>query len=198
MLNVSRQMDGPFMLSSSSVDSAKILGNLSGIVTLDQALSSLKSDTSNIKKQLEAIDKLEKTYTISIIEFHNLDSEEQAVVEVGKLVGKAQTIDKQLLGLRAVEERVLSYNKIVATVDSDIALSKERLEAKKSIPKIDALLAKHTELVKIEQAMKAIGQLKTTHEEAITSSSKAIAIKQEEYQKLLHEAGVCPTCGGET
>jgi DNA repair exonuclease SbcCD ATPase subunit len=195
MLNVSRQMDGPFMLTGSGGDAAKIMGNLAGITTLDLALSGLRPDLAAAKKEQIGYDKMEETYNASIGEFADLESEARQLEVVGKRIKLAQEISGRLAGLRRASERMAEYNATVATIDTDIATKAHITALSEPLNRSRRLVKRLSDLTQLNRTMDQYNSDVATLAAGAELAEARIVDLQHEYRALLHEAGTCPTCG---
>jgi chromosome segregation ATPase len=198
MLNVSRQMDAPFLLSTTGGDAAKILGNLSGITKIDTGLASLRPDISAQKKVMDVAEKMIKNYDASVGEFAGLDESIAALEEIGKRLASAGVLNTRLGQLRDVLERMASYNEIVHSVDAEIAKQQRVLAIEPQIDQAGALHVRTQELVGLTQIMDRFNAQTTTVEAELKEAALEVTSLEQAYKALLHEAGQCPMCGAKT
>jgi chromosome segregation ATPase len=195
MLNVSRQMDGPFMLSGSGGDAAKILGNLSGITQIDSGLASLRPDIQATNRNLETNDRLEKTYAAASIEFGDLEEESELLRRAGVTLRSAQELSQKLTQLTALKEAVTSYTSTIKTIDTEIAEA-QRIGQLDSLAKMAASLTgqlhKYTSLL---ETIDLYNQQMVNYKSSLQRAQEALSEAQAQYRRTLHEAGTCPTCG---
>jgi DNA repair ATPase RecN len=198
MLNVSRQMDGPFLLSSTGGDAAKILGNLSGITKIDQALSSLRPDISNAKKAIDVSTKLQKNYDASIGEFANLDQEAVHLEQISKALGQAQLVQTRLKSLEDLASRMDSYNEVYSTADTELRHHKHIISLDGSYEEASEIYMKTIELTGILNEMEQYSIALEFLTEQLEEEAVELTQYETRFQEILHEAGYCPTCGGKT
>ena len=197
-LNVSRQMDGPFMLTGSGGDAAKIMGNLAGITTLDTGLASIKPDLSAVTKELGAIAKMEENYAASIGEFAALDVQGQSIERTGERIKAAHAYDARLETLRRMSAKMTEYNGLVATVDADIAQAAGRAAYGARVTAAKTVYARLSGLQAVRKRMATFVTAWNENEAAIADNAARRADLATQYKAVLHEAGQCPTCGQAT
>jgi hypothetical protein len=188
-------MDGPFMLSGSGGDAAKILGNLSGITQIDSGLASLRPDIQATNRNLETNDRLEKTYAAASIEFGDLEEESELLRRAGVTLRSAQELSQKLTQLTALKEAVTSYTSTIKTIDTEIAEA-QRIGQLDSLAKMAASLTgqlhKYTSLL---ETIDLYNQQMVNYKSSLQRAQEALSEAQAQYRRTLHEAGTCPTCG---
>jgi DNA repair exonuclease SbcCD ATPase subunit len=189
MLNVSRQMDAPFMLGSSGGDAAKVLGNLCGITTLDAALAGLRPDLTSIKRELDAVDKLEKAYHVALPEFAHLAAEEKHLDEIRDYITHAQQVSARIEKLQEIKAKIGRYKETVNGIDARIDSLRETLKAEMLVKQADHLQDRINQLVEIEEKMKLVTAAYKTADETITKTKLKIATLQNHYDQTLSDAG---------
>lgn len=197
-LNVSRQMDGPFMLTGSAGDAAKIMGNLAGITTLDTGLASIKPDLSAVSKELTGAQRLEQTYDETIGEFADLDDQELKLEAIAQQIKSAQQLDARLQDLRRLSERMAEYNSVFTTVDADIAAVSQVLGYRARVAGAAELHARLNALEHLRVDMAGFNQRWNDNVAAVRGAESRVTELVESRKSVLHEAGTCPTCGATT
>lgn len=195
-LNVSRQLDGPFMLSDTGGNASKILGNLSGISTLDVAIASCKADISAFKRDIESAQKSEAAYLVTIKEFENIDEERETLDHCRDLLARAEETSARKESLLKLQEQMVSLNGIQTGVDAKLRCLSERNG------KVEGTLARARTY---QEALRAAIQTKTDMD-GLNEDSKNIkatlkmqvahlALLEKQKHGILVTAGKCPTCG---
>jgi DNA repair exonuclease SbcCD ATPase subunit len=195
MLNVSRQMDGPFMLASSGSDAAKILGSLSGVTTLDTALGTLRPDLSSSKRDLEGIEKIERAYAAAAPEYADLGKEEKRLATAATAVTKAQEASLRLAALRDLQGRMKSYNTVITSADVAIAEANHALTAAPLLAHIQSQVLKREGLLGALEAMASYNHDHLSLDAAVREATLNLDRITQTYTETLKAAGTCPLCG---
>jgi DNA repair protein SbcC/Rad50 len=195
MLNVSRQMDGPFMLTGSGGDAAKILGNLSGITVIDQGLSSLKPDLTKASSDISSTERLERTYTAAMHEFSDLEEEGLLLKSTSEKIRLAQELDQRHERLTALVEKMVSFNATIATLDDQILEQEEVLGINSNV---EASIVQQNQLADLDALLQKMEEYNTQFHELtgqIAQAESRLIELQHGHQHALEEAGACPLCG---
>lgn len=197
-LGISGQLDAPFMLGDSGGNAARILGNLSGITTIDQALSGLKPDINAARRDIEVAEKTLAGYEVSIKEFENLLAREGHLRQVRTALDRAETISERIAKLQALAEHMEEFNAMVGTVDRALELLADRLQAAAPLGQARGLCTRIEQLHALTTAMV---ELNASWNQTVADEQgvqeELVRVERERLQTL-HDAGFCPLCGQAT
>lgn len=191
-INFAGQFDMPFLLTASGATVAATLGELTNVAAIFEAsregLRKKNSFSTLLKTRQSDLAALEP----QLAEFENLDVVLEHITEA----------EHGLTRVEAAEARLSRINDLMGTV----AVAQSRLKAAQGrtalpVPHTDELRALINRLHTITSLLGAIqkyGLIAADRRAAIELGDDVLKNTEEEYIRLLHEAGTCPTCGQNT
>jgi energy-coupling factor transporter ATP-binding protein EcfA2 len=186
-LNFALQFDRPFLLDAPATKVAKVLGDLTGITTIYEAVREANRRrleiTARLKVRRSDVTAIRERFTPYIA----VNDRYEAVQRASTFYWSAVAHDARAT---AIDARI----DIVTKADAAIA----GLAAVPSVPSLDGLGARFERLRDLEQLVATVldaGERERAATEALVAFDTEIKELQDAHHAALIEEGVCPTCG---
>jgi len=189
-INFAGQHDLPYLLGESASQVARVLGDLTNVSTIFEAVR-------------EAIKKKTSTNTLLKTRQADFDLVVEQAKEFASLKSRSQVVEaaEELLAEISQQESILGQlSEVVVSMERSEAL----LEDYRTLPEVPSLLELESSYQSYIQARKEISSwaqcnviLRGTLEEIGRTENQEIEAQQALHSKLV-ELGTCPTCGQET
>jgi DNA repair exonuclease SbcCD ATPase subunit len=191
-INFAGQFDMPYLLRDSAGEVARTLGELTNVSSIFAAAREslrLKGQSSSALKVREK----------------DLETLSERVSRFADLAGQLSAVERAE-GHQAVAEaaqlRLARLNDLLLTLQTATARTKAASDAVSApLPDVEAalaLLGQVQRLSSLTTALRDASDAKRQYTEHLESGAGLIANLDEEYNRVLHEAGTCPTCGQNT
>lgn len=120
--NIAEQLDGPFMLSQSASDRASIIGKITGVQVVDNAIQNVSKDISNIQKDIKSVERDLQDNDKELSQFSDIEQMKNDI-SMGELI---------LDGIDATNNSINNYETLQNDIDSfNINLATESYNYKK-------------------------------------------------------------------
>lgn len=208
-LNIARQLDNPFLIAESPANRAKIIGRIANLHIIDAAQRELLRDIRSLGRSKADLEKDIVDLETQKEQYQDMPQKEQQLLRIkqqlGKLkhyqtqvnqleelkkhreqvISKLQNNNKQLLKLHNIDDLILRYEKLVASVSFYKKLTKHQVEQKK----VKSDLSQHLETIK---RLDNLGEINDKHQQCLKvinmySELQSLRIKQHENQFKLIE-----------
>jgi exonuclease SbcC len=196
-LNISEQIEGPFLLSEPGSIRAKAIGRFTGLHIIDRAVRDCIVDIrrenqsrERLLKDAESVDNaLEKYNDLDLIK-NKIDTLDQSLNKLDGLINKMKrlgALNKKLYNLKEQVSYVEKVLSITAKLDECTTLLTYVSECVGKLKKLEILKKRREEIIKdIQKADDNLQQNRRDTDKLINS-----------YASLLKELAVCPLCGSE-
>ena len=152
-LNLSSQLESPFLLEESGTARAKMIGRLTGVHIVDSALRQTIKDTSQLIQEEKKADRDLEEIKQKLTEYEELKDLEKSLAESEKLL---QAGEKKIIQYRALQ-RLAGQLREVKAAEEENKRQKELFqvlpEAESLLEKIAALLGEKNELLELNKKM---------------------------------------------
>lgn len=191
-LNFSFQFDKPFLLDAPASKVAKVLGDLTNVTVLHDAVREAN------RRRLDALNKLK-------VRRSDLEQAEVSLKTYEDLPAQKQRLEKlraEFTQATRIETMYLEAKALLDTIEKQRDDLKSRVDLLKSLPdislpsldeKAQAIRTLRTAIAEADAAQKAVLQAK----EAWAKAEDAVTTTKKIYQDRLAEAGRCPVCDQE-
>lgn len=176
------QHDSPFLLTSPGASVARVLGDLTNVITVFEAVREANRRRSTANSELRLRKKDQKEISEKLVQFEALKVRAEALKSAETSIKRAQQLENSITGLEVALEtltRLTGLPEIMPEVD--IAELLEAYETFKTV----CLLAD-----KVSKARSVVVESTLAVVKHTTDSAKA----EEEIHALLRENGTCPVC----
>jgi DNA repair ATPase RecN len=194
----STQIDPPFLLTETGSVSAKVLGDLTGVSKLQEAVKEgnrQRLESSRLAKirQSDFVDTSNKLKE----DFGNLQSQIDSMAKVrealASLTGDAERRDL----LARLRTKYLDSRTVVAQLSAQLEGSATPPALLQEIAQLEAKVRKTTELRAARQVLTDSSLSVRRLQQALADEKAVVEESKLAYQKVLDDAGVCPWCGSE-
>ncbi|QCX32298.1 hypothetical protein FDN13_00510 [Caloramator sp. E03] len=117
-INLSSQLEGPFLIDKSGSIKAKAIGKLVGVHIIDEALKELNKDLFNVQSDVKRLSKEYENINIDLKEFENLENVRKSLDESEK---KLEELKNKYTKL----ERLKNIKRELIAIDSEIKETKD-------------------------------------------------------------------------
>lgn len=184
-LNYSNQFDMPYLLTSSAAEVARTLGELTNVSVIFEASREANRQRLQASGTLKTRAGDYETLTQNLDKYKSLAANKEKLEKAEHILEQAHKVQTRIIGI----EQLLARIKDIPEVP-DI-----------TVPDISVIESKHQKLKRLEQLIGKHQQAHTSYMTAKKQAEELTAIaeqKQEEYMRVLREAGTCPTCNQST
>ena len=187
VLNFAFQHDLPYLLNASSTTTAKVLGDLTNVNRILEAVREAARRRTNVQSRLrvrvEDVAKLKKRAA----EFRDLPEQQDAIRTARAAYQRAVQADDMM-------DAIGAQVGVVQAADEALAV----LEAEPALPSIDLgrIEDKMGRLMNLTQLIKTVKEAGTDEETArneVASIEQDLATLDQEHHEMLREAGTCPS-----
>jgi DNA repair ATPase RecN len=190
-LNFSFQFDRPFLLAETGFKAAQVVGSLTNVTLLHEAVREANRRRVEANQRLRIRTGDVDRYRDQIREFTDLPEEKKlldgAAAELARLEERQADLDRlsRLTHQAAADEQAVIQTQIPPEPpDLDLDAAQQALaDLNRLRGLVDQIAATMNEIVRQVGLAKALGDQVDRHDQ--------------EYQRVLHDMGVCPTCGQE-
>lgn len=189
VLNFAFQHDLPYLLNASSTTTAKVLGDLTNVNRILEAVREAARRRTNVQSRLRV--RLEDVEALKdrAAEFADLPEQQDAIRTARAAWERASQADDLM-------DAVGGQVGVVQAADEALAA----LEAEPALPSIDlgSIEGKMGRLVMLTQLIKKVREAGTdeaTARSEFASIEQDLATLDQEHHEMLREAGTCPVCG---
>lgn len=124
--NIQRQLDEPFLLSSTSGEVAKYFNNIVRLDIIDKILTKAESTRRKNKQEIESLDKIIKNQELQLSNFDWLDKSEKLITKFENIRNKSNNINDQKCEL---ESTIINYELLNKKINKyDFSKSEKLLE----------------------------------------------------------------------
>lgn len=103
-LNIAYQLDGPFLMSESASTRASVIGRLTGVHIVDNAIRTTNKKVSGLQRDIKSSEKREKELTERMQnEFNDVPALEGEVNQLELYISRAETLQKKLDELERIK-----------------------------------------------------------------------------------------------
>lgn len=187
------QFDGPYLISDPGSQVASVIGGLSGVGILRSAARegarralSVAADARAASAALARIREQVKSYSDLP---QRLEAQEALAAQVEDLASEAERLDDAQATAARVRRALADLDQLPPEVPGEVT---------KAALKVAAALGT---LQRLSQAVEAVRTPEVSRAAALQMQQAAeqeLAEVEQQYQQLLEQAGVCPTCGQTT
>jgi len=177
-LNISDQLEGPFLLSESGAVRAKALGRLTGLHVIDKAM---RDTIADLRRESQSKDKTEKEIELldkELEQYKNLDEIKQIIDDNERIIGELESkINKSERLIELKDKNIL----IAAEYDKNVAFLQKLAgieEAVKLTEDADKILEKINRLTKIKQTLETCSE-KINESRIVLEQTKDIDVCRE-------------------
>jgi len=196
-LNISEQIEGPFLLSEPGSIRAKAIGRLTGMHIIDKAIRDCIADIKResqrrerLINEMETINKALETYNDLDIIKNKIDSVDDLLIIIDGLLNKMHRLDALEKKLNALEQQYSYAERVMGItdrLDECARLLAEASECAVKLKKLEKIYRRYEENTNnVRKITNNIKQYKQETEKRINS-----------YASLLKDFAVCPLCGSE-
>jgi hypothetical protein len=182
------QFDRPFLLAESGSTAASVVGSLTNVSVLHAAVREANRRRGNVSSTLKIRLEDKARLQAQVETFRYLPARKKAIDKAKKALQSAEELKADLDSLQAATSSLEASEAFLATFTLP------------SVPAIDfaTVEADLAELKTLEKLVDAVeGGLTSMrrHGRLEASVNETLNRLDEEYEDLLKEAGICPTCG---
>lgn len=185
-LNFSFQFDRPFLLAETGSQAAQVLGSLTNVTLLHEAVREANRRRGAASSRLKIRQEDAARFAEQAQEFADLRAEQ----------ARLTAAEAELQEIQKESERLSSVQTIVARLDgfTEPELPPEPADVDQEISRLG------TEISQLSQIRRLVAQISEQATEVRKLADRARAFKvqadqhEQEYQRMLHDLGVCPTC----
>lgn len=185
-INFAGQFDSPYLLTQGASSVAKILGELTNVSKIFNAVKEANRRTKNASGLVNLRKKDEAALKADLLKFAEMGQMSKDVTQAEVLIASAGQTQAQLTDLTNCLQDLESSSKILA----------EFLDTPE-LPDLDDVLLSQINLNKFKDLARTMIQSQKTVREcdsAIAEAISQIEHSEDELHKLLLQAGTCPTC----
>jgi exonuclease SbcC len=189
VLNFAFQHDLPYLLNASSTTTAKVLGDLTNVNRILEAVREAARRRTNVQSRLRV--RLEDVESLKgrAAEFADLPEQQDAIRSARAAWERAVQADD-------MQEAIGAQVGVVQAADEALAV----LEAEPALPSIDlgSIEEKMGRLMTLTQLIKSVkesGTDEATARSEVASIEQDLATLDQEHHEMLRKAGTCPLCG---
>lgn len=191
ILNISEQMDPPFLLTEPAPYKAKVLSTLSGFVYVNEAVQELTQDNKKISQNMTDISTRLQQYTAGLKNFSTLDPIEkklQDVQELLNLINDQKTTEEKLSALYTRYYKILKFWDHADHIVDVLQDGEKCLESAVELTEYETFLRSVYE--KNQEVSNQIETCKLTLNDLLSQEEQL----KNYYVTLLQETGECPVC----
>lgn len=190
-LNFSFQFDRPFLLAETGFKAAQVVGSLTNVTLLHEAVREANRRRVEANQRLRIRTGDVDHYRDQIREFADLPEEKKLLDSAAAELARLEQWQADLDRLSRLTHQAAADEQALADLDippepPDLNLDQARrhlADLNRLHGLADQIAATRSEIVQQVSLAKALGDQVTRHDQ--------------EYQRVLHEMGVCPLCGQE-
>lgn len=187
------QFDKPFLLSESGSTAAGVIGSLTNVSLLHQAVREANRRRSEASSTLKVRRVDEEALLSRVGSFTNLKGRKEALDEARQKLLDVKRIEAENRELRRLVVRIEQADSVLNNIDvPEVVDVSDKLAGVESLVSMLGLLraSERAAITNLTQIQKT-GKL-------VVSTNEEIAQLSQDYDKLLRDAGVCPVCGKKT
>lgn len=114
-LNIAEQLDGPFMLSQSAGDRAALIGKITGVQVVDEAIKLASGEIINMQRGAKTLDKDIEQDENKLTMFTDLDVKLDAIKMGEYILEEIAKADKELTQLQHLQQDINTFNHYLET-----------------------------------------------------------------------------------
>jgi predicted ATPase len=185
-INFASQHDAPYLLTESSGNAARILGELTNVSTIFAAVREASKRAKAASTLLNVRKKDQEAVIASIVEYKDINTQAKAMQQVEDIWGEAQALEESRQALQSCIVRSIAASEALSEVSfiPETPSLDEILDEQKTLQEFKALL---------KQAILATKQISTAAN-TIQAASAEILEAEKQLHDLLTDAGQCPLC----
>ncbi len=192
-LNFAGQFDRPYLLDASGGEVARTLGELTNVtILLNAAREAQRRKNAVAAQQRDVQERLERTRA-DAQRFRGMPARKAAVQAAEGALSAAQELQDRLDRLKVHVGQLYQ-----ATRNQQLA--RATLVDAGEVPDVSALEDAHKRITRLKELtgrVQSAAYLRGESEKVINSCISSAASADQQFQVVLREAGVCPTCGQE-
>lgn len=191
-LNYTTQFDLPLLLGAPPTTAAKVLGDLTNVTRIFDAVREANRRLLEVNKVLKVRQVDRDRLVEEVQKYRTLPAEIASVESARALLALAKETDHKAQGLLA---------NITVVEQATLLAERLRAEPEVTVPDVDKLVGK---LHRVQAIQAVVQNVKSYAELAETARADVARIEQEiantdvEFHTMLKEAGTCPLCGAKT
>lgn len=185
-ISFASQHDAPYLLTETSSNAARILGELTNVSTIFAAVKEASRRAKASSTLLNVRKKDQEALVSQIAEYRGLKVQVDAVTEVEQLWDQIEQIQAQIVELKACTDRAQTASEALCEVKSldEPPSLEEILNKQKTLVEFKSLL---------RQAILATKKLSELND-TIVQADLTVQDVEDKLHQLLTEAGQCPLC----
>lgn len=192
-LNFAGQFDRPYLLDASGGEVARTLGELTNVtILLNAAREAQRRKNAVAAQQRDVQERLERTKA-DAQRFRGMPARKAAVQAAESALSTAQEMQLRLDRLGVLSQQLYRTTRVQQLARAQLAAS-EAPDADE-LEFLQRLQLRVARLRELTGRVQAAAYLRGEAERASNSWITSAAAADQQYQTVLREAGICPTCG---
>ena len=180
------QFDAPYLLKDGSSNVARILGELTNVSTIFEAVREASRRAKASSSVLNLRKKDQDKLLSQISDYANVGVQAKAVSQAEELLTQCSKIETELAALKALRDQFKTASE-----------AHQAIKEIPELPDLDPLLESHKKLDSFKKLVRELvvtKKLLAESQSSIVDADAAIILAEEELHSALVEVGECPTC----
>lgn len=177
-LNFSKQLDGPFLLSSDDFSKAKTIDALAKINVFNIALRNTNRKIKGINTEIRSLDRDLDRLAEQMKQFEDLEKTELLLAELGEIISRLESLEKARDLYVGLNQQYQQVNEQIKANDFLIESLKGINEAGRVLDTLQLMTSKKTMFINLSNSMKRVATDISDTEQVLTGKENLLALEK--------------------